>query len=83
MSAKDKDLVAITFKTVIKNRNKLDQIAGLLDRDRSYILNEAIENYLDVHQWQIEQIERGIADAKTGRFATNQDVASALAKWDE
>jgi len=42
-----------------EKRAALDEIADGLDRDRSYILNEAIDLYLEVHRWQVTHILEG------------------------
>ena len=49
-------------------------IAAVMDRDRSYIINEAITAYLEMHKWQIEEIKKGIAEAEAGDFASEQIV---------
>ncbi len=36
-----------------RKREALDAVASALDRDRSYVINEAIEAYLDIHRWQM------------------------------
>jgi predicted transcriptional regulator len=32
-------------------------------------------------QWQIEEIEKGIAEADRGEFVSDQEVAQALKRW--
>ncbi len=46
----------VTFRLDAEKRNALDTIAAGLDRDRSYVINEAIALYLEMHQWQIQEI---------------------------
>jgi predicted transcriptional regulator len=70
----------ITFRLDSDKRAILDAIAAGLDRDRSYILNEAITAYLEVHQWQIDEIQRGLAEAEAGDFATEAEVEAVFAK---
>ena len=36
---------------------KLDAIAATADRSRSYVVNEAIDHYLDLYDWQTRRIE--------------------------
>jgi predicted transcriptional regulator len=64
----------ITFRLDSDRRTALDTIAAGLDRDRSYIINEAITLYLDLHQWQIEEIRQGIVEADSGDFAAPDEV---------
>jgi predicted transcriptional regulator len=66
--------INITFRTEPEKRDELDQLAKSLDRDRSYLLNQAVEQYLELHRWQIEQVEKGIADIKVGRFKSLDEV---------
>ncbi len=71
----------IAFRLDEDKRVALDAIAQSLDRDRSYVINEAIENYLEVHQWQIEEIKKAIAEADAGKFASEEKVNNFFDKW--
>ena len=70
----------ITFRLDSDKRATLDQIATGMDRDRSYLLNEAITVYLEMHHWQIEEIQQGIAEADAGDFVSEAEVQAAFAK---
>lgn len=61
----------------------LDAIAANMDRDRSYVLNEAIAIYLEMHKWQIEEIKKGIAEADAGDFASEQEIETVFALTNE
>lgn len=60
---------------------ELDQLADSTQRDRSFLINEAIENYLEVQKWQIDHIKAALKQADAGEFATDADVSKALKKW--
>ena len=75
------DRQTISFRLGTERKEALDAIAAALDRDRSYILNEAIDAYLEVHRWQIEHIKEGIRQADAGEFATDAEVTAAFARW--
>jgi predicted transcriptional regulator len=64
-----------------QKRKALDAIAVGIDRDRSYVLNEAINNYLEVHQWQVAHIKEGLRQADAGKFAKDSEVSAAFARW--
>ncbi|MCE5307845.1 MAG: ribbon-helix-helix protein, CopG family [Acidobacteriales bacterium] len=68
----------MTVRVGEETRAALDAIAAALDRDRSYIVNEALDAYIEMHQWQIEHIQRGLADARTGRFVPDTQVNTTL-----
>lgn len=71
----------VTFRIEAEKREALDAIAELMDRDRSYVITEAIDAYLEVNQWQIEHIKEGLRQADAGEFASDDEVAAAFAKW--
>ena len=71
----------VTFRLPTAKKKALDSIAEGLDRDRSYVLNEAVDNFLEMHRWQIEQIKKGMAEAKAGKFAPEEEVAEAFARF--
>jgi RHH-type transcriptional regulator, rel operon repressor / antitoxin RelB len=70
----------VTFRLERDKRAALDEIAAGLDRDRSYVINEAITAYLEIHQWQIEEIQNGIAEAEAEDFASEAEVDAMFSK---
>ena len=71
----------VTFRLDADKRSALDAIAASMDRDRTYVLNEAVETYLEIHGWQSEHIREGLRQADAGEFASDEEVSSALAHW--
>lgn len=66
--------VTFSVRTEEETRNQIDQIAGLLDRNRNWVINEAIQNYLELHHWQLQKIQRGLEDVKAGRTSSHEEV---------
>jgi predicted transcriptional regulator len=56
----------ISFRIEAGRRAAVDELAAALDRDRSAIINEAIDAYLELHYWQVEHIKRALAEAESG-----------------
>jgi len=71
----------ISFRLDEEKLQALDILAQALDRDRSYLLNEAVAAYLDVQRWHIEQIERGIRQADAGKLVEHSKVKKMVANW--
>jgi predicted transcriptional regulator len=65
---------SVTFRLDDDKLQFLDQLAKSQDRDRSYLINQAVEGYLEVRRWHIEQIKKAVADADAGRFASPEEV---------
>jgi len=73
----------ITFRLDRTKWEALDAIAKELDRDRSYLLNEAIENYIEIYKWQIAEINLAIAQADVEDFASDEDVDTMFGRFNE
>jgi RHH-type rel operon transcriptional repressor/antitoxin RelB len=71
----------ITVRMDAEKREALDALSRAVDRDRSYLINEAVDAYLDVQRWQIAHIEEGLRQADAGEFASDDEVAAAYALW--
>jgi predicted transcriptional regulator len=52
----------------------LDQMAKVDDRDRSYLIKVAIDQYLAYHRWRMEEIKKAVAEADAGDFASEEEV---------
>jgi predicted transcriptional regulator len=68
----------VTFRMDKKTIKKLDKIAKLMDRPRSYFLKQGVANILDLYDWQLEKIAKGEEQVKQGRIATGVEVDKAF-----
>ncbi len=59
---------------------KIKALEVSLDRDRSWIMNEAVEAYLETHEWQIQRIQNGLAQADAKKFIAKSKVDDLLGK---
>ena len=75
------DKHTVSFRLDSDKVEALDALAEVLDRDRSYLLNEAVRTYLDVQQWHIEQIKAGLRQADAGQLIPHEDAKKLVAKW--
>lgn len=64
-----------------KKRKQLDALAKQLDRSRNYVVNQAIEEFLDTHAWQVEQIEKGLAEARRGSFVPDEEMEQIFDRY--
>lgn len=75
------DKSVITFRLDKEKKEALDRLAAQMDRDRSFVLNEAVAAYLDLQEWQLEQIRAGVEEADAGDFASPEDVQRVFSRW--
>jgi predicted transcriptional regulator len=75
------DKTTISFRIDQEKVEALDMLAEAVDRDRSYLLNEAVEAYLDVQQWQLAQIKESLKQADAGELIDHEKVRKMAAGW--
>jgi len=59
---------------------EIDTLAGAMDRSRNYIVNQAIEQYLEANVWQMERIRDGIDAARDGKVTPADEVFTGIAE---
>ncbi|GFO71354.1 antitoxin [Bathymodiolus japonicus methanotrophic gill symbiont] len=69
---------AFTVRAESNIVHQLDDIAGSLDRSRNYLVNQAIQEYLETHAWQIEKITQGIEAADRGELVEHNQVMQEM-----
>ena len=75
----DQDTGNVTVRMPVKTQKKLEQIAAGVDRSRNWLINQAIENYLEVYDWQEKRIRERLKKAeKGGKFYTTRQVNDVI-----
>lgn len=74
-------MTAFTVRVPDETAARLDQLAEKLDRSRSYIAAQAIEDFIAREEWQLAEIEAGLTEADRGDFASADDVANVVGKY--
>ncbi|MBL8556034.1 MAG: ribbon-helix-helix protein, CopG family [Phenylobacterium sp.] len=75
MTARPSEPITIRTSRV----QEIDALAAATDRSRNYIVNQAIEQYLEANAWQVERIREGVAAARDGRVTPADEVFDAIA----
>lgn len=65
-------LVTVRVSNAVAKR--LEKLAEAMDRSKSYLAAEAIEEYLDIHEWHIKAIKEGIAAVDRGETVPYEEV---------
>jgi predicted transcriptional regulator len=73
--------VRVTIEMDAARRDAVAALAEARSRETSDIINEAIEAWLVVQDWQLDHIRQGVAAANAGDFATEDDVSAVLDRW--
>ena len=60
---------------------RLDKLAEATERSRSYLIAEAVQEYVKLNEWQIKEIKKAVAEADRGEFASDEEVQRVVRKW--
>ena len=68
----------VSFRANADKIDALDSLAATQDRPRSYLINEAISHYLELHAYQDALVRKGVEDARKGQAVSHEEVVRRL-----
>ncbi|NOR42368.1 MAG: ribbon-helix-helix protein, CopG family [Gammaproteobacteria bacterium] len=60
---------------------RLDKLADATHRSKSYLAAEAVREYIELNEWQLQEIQAAVTEADAGDFASAEAVTSTFSKW--
>lgn len=73
------DTVVFSVRMPAKLKARLEAVADDMERPQSWVVNHAIEQFVEEQVWQVQAIEEGMAAADRGETV---DHAEIIAKWE-
>jgi predicted transcriptional regulator len=55
-------------------KESLEQLAEVTARSKSFLAAEAIKQYIDINEWQINEIKKALVEADAGKFIAHADI---------
>lgn len=62
-------------------KQRLEQLAQATERSKSFLAAQAIREFVDLNEWQAQEVRNAIAEADRGDFASEVEVEEVLGKW--
>jgi predicted transcriptional regulator len=63
-------------------KSRLDKLSVATRRSKSFLAAEAVREFIELNEWQIEEIRDAVREADSGDFASDQEVQAVFNKWD-
>jgi RHH-type rel operon transcriptional repressor/antitoxin RelB len=63
-------------------KTRLQKLAKSTGRSRAFLAAEAIHEYLDVNEWQVQGITRAMASLDRGKGIAHTRVSEWVASWE-
>ncbi len=63
-------------------KKRLEKLAKSTGRSRSFLAAEALNEYLDVNEWQVAGVKRAITSLDRGEGVSQKQVQGWVDSWD-
>ena len=71
----------MTIRLEPELKGRLDQLADVTNRSKSFLAAEAIRDFIELNEWQLREIKEALKEADSDDFASDKAVKSAFKKW--
>lgn len=71
----------MTIRLEEELKGRLDQLAKVTQRSKSYLAAKAIQDFVELNEWQVQEIKAAIKEADEGDFASEEQLNKTLGKW--
>ena len=58
----------VTLRLDASTRKRLDRLAKMAERSRSALAAKAVKQFVELNEWQIAAIQKGVQQADSGQF---------------
>jgi predicted transcriptional regulator len=72
---------ATTIRIDDEMLGRVDGLAKTLSRSRLWVINQAINRFLDYEKWYIKEVKDGLAEVERGEIAKDEEVVAKFRKW--
>ena len=73
--------VPLSLRISEDTARRIEALAKATGRPKSWLLEQALDAYLESQAWQVPRIERGLAEVRRGAAVPHEAVAEWLAGW--
>jgi RHH-type rel operon transcriptional repressor/antitoxin RelB len=71
----------MTIRVGTDLKDRLEKLAESTSRSQSFLAAEAIKEFVDLNEWQIQEIQSALAEADEGDFSTEEEINNAFDRW--
>lgn len=62
-------------------KNRLNKLAAISNRTKSFLAVDAIEKYIALNEWQMNEIKEALIEVENGDFANKKQIDGVFNKW--
>ncbi len=73
--------VPLSLRISEQKAREIEALAKATERSKSWLLEQALDAYLETQSWQVARIERGLAELDRGEGQPHEEIAAWLSGW--
>jgi len=62
-------------------KDRLNKLAAISNRTKSFLAVDAIEKYIALNEWQMNEIKDALIEAENNDFANKKQIDDVFNKW--
>lgn len=70
----------MTIRLDAELKSRLDKLAEITHRSKSYLATEAVRDFIELNEWQIRETEAAVNEADAGDFVPEEEVRAVFDK---
>jgi len=74
-------MTQISIRTDSELVGQFDAVAEATGRTRSFLVNEAMREYITREAWQVAEIRKALLEADAGDFASDGELQATWERW--
>lgn len=71
----------MTIRLEHELKTRLDKLSKVTHRSKSFLAAEAVREFIELNEWQIQELKGAIKEADANDFASDQEVDEVFNKW--
>lgn len=71
----------MTIRLEPELKSRLDKLAAATHRSKSFLASQAVREFIELNEWQIQEVKAALKEADEGDFASPEEEAAILSKW--
>ncbi len=71
----------MTIRLEPELKSRLDKLSAVTQRSKSFLAAEAVREFIELNEWQLNDIKAAINEANNDDFASNQETRTIFNKW--
>lgn len=71
----------MTIRLEADLKQRLEKLAEATHRSKSFLATEALRDFIELNEWQVQEVKAAIKEADNGDFASDKEVNKTFAKW--